>query len=821
MAALTVNDYTIAWICALPIEAAAARVMLDKFHPLPPQSTDPNAYVVGELNGHHIVIALLPAGVYGTVAAATVVSSMRSTFPRLQFGLMVGIGGGVPGNQNDIRLGDVVVSKPGVNHSGVIQYAYGKAVQDGQFEQTGTLNKPPLVILTHINQLQAKRMASGKDDIPQIIQRVLDEHPSMKESFSPPEQHPDYLFHSSYRHANNDEDCGKCDPEQLVKRDLRDIKAPYIHYGLIASADQVMKDSETRDRLAQQHGILCFEMEAAGIMDQLPCLVIRGVCDYCDSHKNKEWQEYAALTAAAYARALLEAVPLSANKQSRCSNSHWIVPFARNPRFVGREAEIARLEEALTPENGPSKIAIYGLGGIGKTQIVLETAYRAREREPSCSLFWIACTSYENVEQQYISIARAVGLQVKPEEAKESVKTYLSQKHAAKWLLVLDNADDLDMWIKDSPTRPALKRFLPHSQHGRILFTTRSRALAVKLASSHSITVPELDKDTGLKMLDKLLLDPDLSTEHKNAVILLEQLAFLPLAISQAAAYINENEIDIPMYLDLLGSQETHITELLSEEFEDEHRYETTQNPIAKTWWISFQQIQRLNQLAIEYLSFMACINPRDIPLSLLPPPTSLNEGTKAIGLLTSYSFVSRQADTTRLTLHRLVHLATRFWLRQSQQLSQRVVKTADRISAVFPNGNPENRMLWREYLPHSLALFQEDDFKSEQGSYSELLERVGVCLYRDGRYRESEELHAQVLDARKRHPNTLTSMANLACTYRSEGKLQDAFSLMEKCSQLCCKTLGSNHPHARQISNILHRWQDQHDSPPAPAQIE
>jgi nucleoside phosphorylase len=148
MASLTPNDYTIAWICALPIEAAAARAMLDKTHALPPLSSAPNAYELGELNGHYIVIVYLPAGVYGTVSAATVVSRMRSTFPRLRFGLMVGIGGGVPGKKNDIRLGDVVVSKPGPNHSGVMQYDYGKAVQGGKFEPTGTLNKPPQTLLT-------------------------------------------------------------------------------------------------------------------------------------------------------------------------------------------------------------------------------------------------------------------------------------------------------------------------------------------------------------------------------------------------------------------------------------------------------------------------------------------------------------------------------------------------------------------------------------------------------------------------------------------------------------------------------------------------
>ncbi|KAE8390428.1 hypothetical protein ETB97_010016 [Aspergillus alliaceus] len=124
---------------------------------------------------------------------------------------------------------------------------------------------------------------------------------------------------------------------------------------------------------------------------------------------------------------------------------------------MGREREIVRLEEALMQVNGPSKIAIYGLGGIGKPQIVLGTAYQVRQRDATCSIFWISCTSYENVEQGYMSIAQTVGIQVKPEEAKMRVKAYLSQENTGKWLLIVDNADDLYMWIKDSPTGPAFK----------------------------------------------------------------------------------------------------------------------------------------------------------------------------------------------------------------------------------------------------------------------------------------------------------------------------------------------------------------------------
>jgi nucleoside phosphorylase len=309
MASLTPDDYTIAWICALPLEAAAARVMLDKIHnPLPQPSTDPNAYILGELNGRFIVVACLPTGVYGTVSAATVVSYMRSTFTRVEFGLSVGIGGGVPGRFNDIRLGDVVVGTPGTSHSGVIQYDYGKAV-----EPTRTLPRPPETLLASISSLRARHEAEGDEVVSRIVERVLEQNPRWRDAFSPPKEHADFLFDSSYRHGDNEDTCEESDKEQLVKRPQRYTRTPSIHYGLIASGNQMMKDSEKRDYLAQQYGILCFEMEAAGLMDELPILVIRGISDYCDSHKNKEWQGYAALTAAAYTKSLLSVMPVYGN----------------------------------------------------------------------------------------------------------------------------------------------------------------------------------------------------------------------------------------------------------------------------------------------------------------------------------------------------------------------------------------------------------------------------------------------------------------------------------------------------------------------------
>ncbi|KAL3428755.1 purine and uridine phosphorylase [Aspergillus tetrazonus] len=727
----------------VPLEAAAARAMLDKIHNPPHQITDPNAYEFGELNGHHIVIAYLPNGVYGTVSAATVVSRMCLTFPRLQFGLMVGIGGGVPSKGNDIRLGDVVVSKPGGKHGGVMQYDYGKAVQGGQFVPTGILNQPPQVLLTHLSQLEAKQII-GEDTISKIVDAVLEQNPSIKDRFSPLDQHMDYLFNSSYHHVNKNSDCEECDKTQLVKRQPRDRRTSCIHYGLIASGDRVMEDSETRDRLAQQHEILCFEMEAAGLMNVLPTLVIRGICDYCDSHKQKQWQGYAALTAAAYTKLLLSAIPVlqtipGSPKESR--EQHWVVSLPRNPKFVGRQDEITKLEELITMQDGPRRIAITGLGGVGKTQIALEVAYRIRDQDQECTVLWVPCTSHALIEQMFFRFAEILGIHgVKPADAKEQIKTYLSSKRAGKWLLVFDNADDTEMWLAANGTAPALEDLLPQSEQGHVLFTTRNRKLAMKLAPFSIIQIPDVDRETALEIFAKALEHENLPEDTTTATALLEQLAFLPLAITQASAYIIENKISLSDYLALLQEQEEDAVELLSEDFRDPGRYMDVQNAVITTWLISFSQIQHQSQASADYLSFMACINPRNIPRSLLPSQSTKKQTVDALG------------QDTDISMHRLKNELFSHWIQ----------KVADQIQKVFPNDHYTNRKLWQKYLPHALA---------EQ--HTNLIRKVA----------DSEALYRQLLEldqGRKgpEHPDTLTGMANLASTYWNQGRWNEAEKL-------------------------------------------
>ncbi|EJT68913.1 hypothetical protein, variant [Gaeumannomyces tritici R3-111a-1] len=385
-----VNKYTVGWIAAVTAEYVAAQEFLDEQHDMPESvgRNDNNAYTLGRMGHHNVVIAQLPDGEYGTITSATVARDMIRTFPNIRIGLMVGIGGGAPSREHKIRLGDVVVSSPRGDKPGVFPYDHGKRIQDQDFIHTGVLDKPPQLVRTAVNQLIAQHQRKGHQLLAEI-ERVLERNERLRNDYSRPPASSDRLYRSDIVHGARvaatirpwplllvaalllaptlllpqilllpargrilvasavtvaalslvarerrrqglpahdslDEDecsniCGS-DPRHFATPPRRDgdDKDPAMHYGLIASSNQLMKDAVMRDELASKHGILCFEMEAAGLMNHFPCLVIRGICDYSDSHKNKKWQGFAAMMAAAYAKDLLkQIVPSQVSAEKR------------------------------------------------------------------------------------------------------------------------------------------------------------------------------------------------------------------------------------------------------------------------------------------------------------------------------------------------------------------------------------------------------------------------------------------------------------------------------------------------------------------------
>ncbi|KAF5243724.1 hypothetical protein FAUST_2719 [Fusarium austroamericanum] len=334
---LTHNDYTVGWVCVLPKEQTAALAMLDCEHPaLPKQPTDKNAYTLGAVGEHNVVIACLPKGMYGTNSAATVAARMLDTFPSIKFGLLVGIGAGIP---PQVRLGDVVVSSPIKQYPGVVQWDYRESIKGGNFKRIGALNNPPSELLTALTKVESKREMTGPK-IPQYLDDLATKYPKLKTKYIKSDLLKDPLFSPT---GVRDDRVGwialfitiwqtiailfkfflgwrtlasgsSADGES--SEGPRDMQ---VHYGLIASGNRLIKDSVLRDNINHQMDghVLCLEMEAAGLVNDFPCLVIRGICDYADSGKNKDWQEHAAAVAAAFAKELLSEVLVTEVSQMR------------------------------------------------------------------------------------------------------------------------------------------------------------------------------------------------------------------------------------------------------------------------------------------------------------------------------------------------------------------------------------------------------------------------------------------------------------------------------------------------------------------------
>lgn len=311
-----VNDYTVGWVCAIEPEYLAAHLCLDETHPnldCHPSVADTNTYTLGKISGHNVVIACLPDGSYGTSPAANVANNMLRSFPNVRVGLMVGIGGGAP-TARDIRLGDIVVSSPGDGKGGVIEYSFGKKIQEQDFQATGFLNRPPTALLTAVMSLKVE-YKRRPGSLEAAIDRILgNEEQELQEEFCRPDASTDILYRNNFVHpADNKSLCSEVcgtDTRNVVSRMKRTKRprSPVVHYGLIASGSQLVKDALYRDELSEKLDVLCFEMEAAGLMNDFPCLVIRGICDYSDSHKNNNWQGYASLAAAAYTKDLLSRI---------------------------------------------------------------------------------------------------------------------------------------------------------------------------------------------------------------------------------------------------------------------------------------------------------------------------------------------------------------------------------------------------------------------------------------------------------------------------------------------------------------------------------
>jgi tetratricopeptide (TPR) repeat protein len=501
------------------------------------------------------------------------------------------------------------------------------------------------------------------------------------------------------------------------------------------------------------------------------------------------------------------------------------VPYQRNPYFTGREQILKHLHDTLSMEKAAALTqppappqALSGLGGIGKTHIAVEYAYRYRGEYHD--VLWVTAATRETLIANFVTLAGLLHLPEKDEQDQnitvQAVKRWLEQHD--QWLLIFDNADDLAL----------AEDFLPTGSKGHILLTTRAQASGTL---ANGIDVEEMDRDEGMLLLLRrakvLARDAPLAqaseTDRIAAEAIVKEMDGLPLALDQAGAYIEETHCGVPAYLLSYRQRQAELLKRRGGTGRDHPE------PVATTWSLSFEQVERLNPMATDLLRVCAFLAPDALPEELLlegasqlgtrlqPLTTDATRLNDAIGVLLRYSVVKRDPQERTLSIHRLVQAVLKESMKEQTRRAwaQRTVRA---VNLAFPDVTDVR--LWEQcnrYLPHALvceALIEEYSFAFAEAS--RLLNRTAHYLHRRAQYPQAEPLYQWALAIREQqlgpgHPDTATILNNLANLYQEQGKYEQAEPLYQRALAIDEKAYGPDHPEvAADLNNLANLYRTQ-----------
>lgn len=861
--------FEVAIVCALQIESTAIEACLDDVYDATSYGKAPgdtNAYTLGRIGPHHVVLTYLPS--IGKAPAAATAALLAISFDNIQLGLLVGICGAIPfikehGSTAEVALGDIIIGTGVVQYDLGRQYDVGRPIRKRSLEDSLSRSPPEIRSFLHKCQAGLERRAM-QAKVQEYIEEICEKDdfkawrkPALDQDIL---YEPDYIHqHRTVQHcgcfAANAQTCNQareatcdtlgCSKLRTITRlrhaqPLSSASATsdcHIYWGLIASGDSVIKSARVRDAIAAEEHVIAFEMEGSGLWEKFPALIIKGVCDYADSHKNKTWQKYAALAAAAGAKALLNgwvpacsvpgyaeqysktvsednlannsAASSRANRQTAPSSkaTAWLVPFDPPNKLIGRSSEVEQAYAMLFCEGHYARTAVEGLGGIGKTRLALEVATMVRAKSNNASVFWMNCSSAHSFGRDSRKVIRYLevpGAEDLAHDPKILMRQHLDQDNTRKWLIILDNADDEELWSAKAAAPSKLIDYIPNGRYGAVLVTTRNHRIAVDIAQRNIVKLAQLQpKDSRLMLQDLILEQPDILADAEKTTQLLDHLTHHPLAIVQAAAYMNQNNLDdIDQYLQIWNDQkEDEIMEVLSEEFIDNNRYQDAQNPVAKTWLISFNMIKAQYPLAVRVLSFMSCLDPKDMLQSSIPSfHASLRDRDKAFGTLKNYAFIQvqqRNSSDKTFDMHRLVHLAIRNYLRREGQFSQYVQLTAKHLLSLMPRSGLDMTSYWHKYLHHAERVVATVEIADEMVRV-ELLEVLANAYLAIGAFAKSLALRQSLIDCLEHRSDledtwlvrNLTALAN---TLIQQGRYQEALGTAQNALDLHSRSSSNN----------------------------
>ncbi|KAF2818103.1 hypothetical protein CC86DRAFT_414212 [Ophiobolus disseminans] len=511
------------------------------------------------------------------------------------------------------------------------------------------------------------------------------------------------------------------------------------------------------------------------------------------------------------------------------------VPFAPDPDFVDRPEILAWVRDKCA--NPGARAALVGVGGVGKSQLALQYAHSICDASPQTFVFWVHASTRARFEEAYRDLADQLlpGRTDPKADVLRLVSNWLRDEANGRWVMVLDNVDDVETFFHsrkrrrdvadaDDDAQTPLATYLPQSRNGAILVTSRSKDAATRLAGGYNKTkeVLAMDEGEGLQLLRNKLEDQPFK---ESAVELLRALDYIPLAISQAAAYINRRaRMTVASYLEEFWKNNKKRESLLNWDAGELRRDKSASNSVVTTWQMSFEHIQQERRSAAELLSLMSFFNPQGIPESTLrrysKGKAELNaeedEGeansafNEDLDTLQAYSLVSVTAGNNVCEMHALVQFCTQVWLSSFSNAEQWEQRFVALMAQELPSGEHQNWARCQQLLPHVEPLFNSKPTTEETlKAWAQVLTNAAQYLWLQGSFDSAQQLAERVLTARENlfgldDRQTLGSVSNLAQVLEAQGKYEDAEKLNRRALEGSEKELGVHHPDTlTSVSNL------------------
>ncbi|KAL4804186.1 hypothetical protein BDV18DRAFT_36312 [Aspergillus unguis] len=789
------DEFVIAIICAVTLAETVEACFDEHYDRLGEyygkKPGDDNAYVNGRIGNHNVVICHMPG--MGKGSAASVASSLKISYKRIEVALVVGICGGAPYplSGGEIFLGDAIIS------DSVVQYDFGRQYPGGFEKKTGVrdaLGRPNRAIRALLASLQGRH---SRRDLQSKLLRHLQPLQESQPDSCRPTAIDDILFESSYQHqhyeleaeclcldrtsgdickAAADSTCTllDCDMDRVCRRrPSTEHNSPRVHIGMIASADSVMKSGEHRDRLVQSEGVVGFETEGAGVWDNISCIIIKGVCDYADSHKNKAWQAYAAATGAAAAKAFLEYWQPIVKEET--NKFHIPLDLSVAPaieEFIGREDDLNRLWDYLQPASLQTrKVAVlHGLGGIGKTQLAMHFA--RKHQSDFTAIFWLngkdrstlvlsLSSCFPKTHEQPVDV-NAIN-QEEAEKRARLVLQWLARPGNNRWLIIFDNIDQYSPLQGDGDHGYDIYEFFPSADHGSILITSRRQGLT-ELGKSFPVQRLVREDTTKLLLQSNGFSAEDIARmgAEQDVSDLAGLLDGLPLAIVIAGDYMRKTGTTVKEYLELYRSS---WFDLQSRSRPTRH-YQ--QGNMVQTWMVTYQEIQRRDPTAAKLLLLFAFFDSRDIWYELIksglncsdvPPWFKMAVSNKLafnsrVEVLIEFSLVETKHQEGSYTLHPVVqdwcHSISAYNNFTNQLHELALVSVGYMVPGTSQGQDAE---IQRRLLPHANYVIAR---KRGHWSHNKIdvwnaLRRIGKLYSDQGKPKEAEEMYQRALTGKEK----------------------------------------------------------------------